>query len=870
MKRISFVVLAILASLSIKGQNTLTPALQEVLNKSDNNDYISIRIEFKENVDCYFLNNELKENKTTISERPKIVIQQLQEQANLSQSDLVNEIKTAYEGTYRNLQRFWAVNLIILEAKPELIDYLNTLPSISLIDYENSKIVMHDAFEISSEKTTRAPGGIENGLQAINAPAMWALGYTGRGRIVYDYDTGVWPDHPSFTNRYMGNFYPTSQSWFPWESSDPSGIINNHGTHTLGTIAGLDTTTQDTIGVAFNSYWIANDYVNTTVATLPPIADMILAFEWALNPDGNINTTSDIPDVISNSWRWYDINDTVQCDGYVVNLMNAIETAGIANVFAGGNFGPSNVSVSAPQRINTTEVNTFSVGSVNGNFAFPYPISSFSSIGPTQCPGTGSLSIHPEVVAPGQDVRSAWGSDGYNTISGTSMATPHVSGAILLLKEAFPYLTGEDLLWALYLTAIDLGPVGEDNTYGMGIIDVHAAFLYLSATNTPVDPTTEIKWDLAITEVTNPSKNEIVCTDTYSPTVTLKNLGDSTITSIDFTYSINGGVIQNANWTGNLVANSTILFNLPAITATSYGNQELSIITSITGNTNEYDLINNRRLYSFNRRGLYNLPYIEDFENGLAADRWQIENPDNASTWETVATQGLQWSGQSISMQFYNYSPRESQKDGLISPELIIPSTGITTLKFDRAYQKKSSSTLLFDTLQIFVSTDCGQTFPTLIYEKYGDSLSSLDTLKLDFVPEFISHWEKDSVDLSAFNGMDILLKFQGVNRQGNNLYLDNIMVYQGANEPINVTSHQLDQFSVYPNPASEVIVLDASKLSHANYSIEVLNSVGKLIHHFETKNTLTSLDISGWAKGIYLISIKSDLGIKSERIIIQ
>ena len=107
-----------------------------------------------------------------------------------------------------------------------------------------------------------------------------------------------------------------------------------------------------------------------------------------------LSTTSDIPDVISNSWRWYDDPDTAQCGGYVVNLMNAIEAAGIANVFSGGNFGPSNTTVSAPQRINTSEVNTFSVGSINGNVAFPHPISTFSSIGPKQCPGTGII-IYP-------------------------------------------------------------------------------------------------------------------------------------------------------------------------------------------------------------------------------------------------------------------------------------------------------------------------------------------------------------------------------------------------------------------------------------------------------------------------------------------
>ena len=137
-----------------------------------------------------------------------------------------------------------------------------------------------------------------------------------------------------------------------------------------------------------------------------------------------------------------------------VNLMNTIEAAGIANVFSGGNFGPSNTTISSPQRINTSDVNTFSVGSVNGNTSFPYPISSFSSRGPKQCPGSGSLAIHPEVVAPGQNVRSAWGKDGYNSISGTSMAAPHVSGACLLLKEAFHGFR-EEILRALYQTATD-------------------------------------------------------------------------------------------------------------------------------------------------------------------------------------------------------------------------------------------------------------------------------------------------------------------------------------------------------------------------------------------------------------------------------
>ena len=59
---------------------------------------------------------------------------------------------------------------------------------------------------------------------------------------------------------------------------------------------------------------------------------------------------------------------------------------------------------------------------------------------------------------------------------GTSMASPHAAGALLLLKEAFPTLTGEQFKLALYNTASDLGDPGEDNKFGMGMIDVFSRF----------------------------------------------------------------------------------------------------------------------------------------------------------------------------------------------------------------------------------------------------------------------------------------------------------------------------------------------------------------------------------------------------------
>ena len=373
-------------------QSNTTLELKQYMN-SHWDELIPIRIEFNKNVDCYNLNEKFKAQKTALDKRVKKVNTDLINQSYESQHQILDFFKSKNIPS-SNIKSFWIVNIIVALVDQNTIKELEQFKNILFIDLENNKFTAYDEFKIE-ESSSKQPNGVENGLVAINAPAMWALGYTGKGRLAYNYDTGVWPTHPAFNERFIGNRYPMKQSWIGYFNSFPNGSIQNHGTHTLGTIAGLINSTNDTIGVAFGSYWIANDFVTSTVQGLPPIVNMIEAFEWALNPDNDTSTTWDVPDVINNSWRWYDGNDTIHCNGFVVNLMNAIEAAGIANVFSGGNSGPNNSTVNSPQRINTSEVNTFSVGSINGNLSFPYAISNFSTRGPIQCPGKWIINYPP-------------------------------------------------------------------------------------------------------------------------------------------------------------------------------------------------------------------------------------------------------------------------------------------------------------------------------------------------------------------------------------------------------------------------------------------------------------------------------------------
>jgi subtilase family serine protease len=128
--------------------------------------------------------------------------------------------------------------------------------------------------------------------------------------------------------------------------------------------------------------------------------------------------------------------------------------------------------------MNTTETNVFCVGAIDGNSPY-YSIAEYSGRGPTVCSGAGNK-FKPEVVAPGDSVRSSFLFGSYQYASGTSLAAPHVSGAIALLKQAFPEKTGSELKMMLYQTARDLGEPGEDNSYGNGLIDVYAAYLLTS------------------------------------------------------------------------------------------------------------------------------------------------------------------------------------------------------------------------------------------------------------------------------------------------------------------------------------------------------------------------------------------------------
>jgi subtilisin family serine protease len=491
------------------------------------------------------LESMLDSRQASLRERSQVVISELKQKAVATQDGILSFLKSHPQVEPKSVQAFWVTNVIFAKARREVIEKLSWRTDVAHIDW-NAPLQLDAYTEVACApvQPSLAPGRIEPGLSAINAPAMWALGYTGAGRVALGADTGIDPTHPAIRGQFRGLYQPVAQSWFEWENrSLYPNDCSNHGTHTIGTVLGLDRNTRDTIGVAFNASWIGAKIIcNGNPGTI----DNIAALQWALDPDGDSTTIADMPDVINNSWQDPSLQD--ECNSIYVDVLTSLETAGVSVVFSAGNAGPADTTVTPPHNINIGLVNTFTIAAVNGNSTL-LPVADFSSRGPSKCGGEESYLIKPEVAAPGVNVRSCVPGGQYEALSGTSMSAPHVAGAILLLREAFPYLPGKEIKLALYYTARDLGEPGEDNTYGTGIIDVKAAFDYLVGQgHVPSDPT--VQHDVVLIDAVS---NEFNCDSIAAPVITFQNEGLDTLSEMDILLLIPAlGFSDSLHWAGLL------------------------------------------------------------------------------------------------------------------------------------------------------------------------------------------------------------------------------------------------------------------------------------------------------------------------------
>ena len=184
-------------------------------------------------------------------------------------------------------------------------------------------------------------------------------------------------------------------------------------------------------------------------------------------------------------------------------------------------------------------------------------------------------------------------------------------------------------------------------------------------------------------------------------------------------------------------------------------------------------------------------PISEDFQSGLPS--WTIINNDGSDTWEITNSAGYS-SSSSIYINNAEYAAN-GQYDDLILPTLDLTSYSSIYLTFDYAYSlwtNPASAQNWSDTLIIYVSDDCGNTW-TNVWEKAGLNLvtTSPSYNGFSWTPSNNSDWDSEVIDLSSYtNQDDFAIKFRNVNQYENNLFLDNINLWDNNTDinelPIN------------------------------------------------------------------------------------
>ena len=260
---------------------------------------------------------------------------------------------------------------------------------------------------------------LEESVPFINAPLQWNAGYDGTGITIAVIDTGLDANHPFFDSRVVeeGCFLQAQIGTCPDGTSTMTGPgaaepSLSHGTHVTGIMAG---SSNDFSGVARAANIIALNTFDPVGGA--PISDIIDALDY-------LYTLEPSYDIAAVNLSLGSGEFSAVCDGELPALAASIHqllSVDIATIAASGNNGYLQ-AVNAPACISSA----IAVGSVQdgSNGTIPDAVSSFSNSSPLL-----------DLLAPGETVRSSYPDDEFDTLSGTSMSAPHVTGAFAIMYQ---------------------------------------------------------------------------------------------------------------------------------------------------------------------------------------------------------------------------------------------------------------------------------------------------------------------------------------------------------------------------------------------------------------------------------------------------
>lgn len=388
-----------------------------------------------------------------VHEKAQFIRRHLSTHAEQSQAvahRILRELKDHHAGDPTS---FWITNQIhVANATRHLIEQLAAVEQVEMIQQDRM------IASISHKQGAISTSSYAWGIHQVNVDAVWDKGNHGRGSIAGFIDSGLLPSHQELMGKRI-------LAWKDVVSGQSTAYDDlYHGTHITATATG------NNVGIAKDANIVACKAFNSAGMLSSAVAECA---EFMICPNGRCEDT---PHVIGNSWSF-----TNSWDNSFEKYTRIWQEAGIVAIAStGNNYNPQTCYALELMPPSTFD-HVISVGSTNQQGA----LSRFSRQGSFKFPSK------PDLTAPGENIVSAanTGNDAYTIHSGTSMAVPHVVGAVLLMvAEAKRYdrvLTVSQVRSILRSTATRALPPPEfpcnyngqfpNTAYGAGRLDVQKA-----------------------------------------------------------------------------------------------------------------------------------------------------------------------------------------------------------------------------------------------------------------------------------------------------------------------------------------------------------------------------------------------------------
>lgn len=292
----------------------------------------------------------------------------------------------------------------------------------------NFKVFEDIPINVSKPKASKQPQQISWGTKRIGADKAWDTN-TGKGVKVAVVDSGI-NKHPDIKKNIKGEFNAI-------EPGKPATDYYGHGTHVAGIIASRDNKVG-VVGVSPDTSLYAVKVLDANGSGY--LSDLTEGIEWCIN----------------NNIQIINLSLEVQNDSTILkeSVKRALD-AGIVVVSAAGNTCGGNAAFPAAYE------GVISVGAIDENDK----LSELSAVGKV------------DLCAPGVNILSTYLNDGYTTLSGTSIAAPHVTGVLaLMMADKSNDINNDGVVSANEVKALipmrteDIGTVGYDSLYGNGIL----------------------------------------------------------------------------------------------------------------------------------------------------------------------------------------------------------------------------------------------------------------------------------------------------------------------------------------------------------------------------------------------------------------